>query len=41
MKQLSAAGEMYVEALPDREAATAALANSRPKRTPKRKKVIT
>jgi hypothetical protein len=36
MKQLSAAGEMYVEALPDREAATAALANSRPKRSSKK-----
>lgn len=37
-KQLSAAGEMYVEALPDREAAAAALAHSRPKRVSKRKK---
>ncbi|MGO9339282.1 MAG: hypothetical protein ACLPY1_17440 [Terracidiphilus sp.] len=36
MKQLSAAGEMYVEALPDREAASAALANSRPKRQTKK-----
>jgi len=35
MKQLSAGGEMYVEALPDREAAALALANSRPKRSPK------
>lgn len=33
MRQLSAGGEMYVEALPDREAAAAAFANSRPKRT--------
>jgi hypothetical protein len=39
MKQLSAAGEMYVESLPDREAAAAALAHSRPKRSSKRKKV--
>ncbi len=41
-KQLSAGGELYVEALPDREAANAALAQSRPKRasrkTPFRKK---
>lgn len=36
MKQLSASGEMFVEALPDREAATAALANSRPRRSPKK-----
>lgn len=35
MKQLSAGGEMYVEALPDRESALAALANSRPKRSSK------
>jgi hypothetical protein len=35
MKQLSAGGEMYVESLPDREAATAALANSRPRRAAK------
>ena len=40
MKQLSAAGEMYVEALPDRDAANAALAHSRPKRVSKRKKVV-
>jgi hypothetical protein len=33
MRQLSAGGEMYVEALPDREAAAAAFSNSRPKRT--------
>jgi hypothetical protein len=39
MKQLSAAGEMYVEALPDREAANAALANSRPKRSAKKSPV--
>jgi hypothetical protein len=32
MRQLSAGGEMYVEALPDREAASAAFANSRPRR---------
>jgi hypothetical protein len=38
-KQLSAAGEMYVEALPDREAATAALMHARPKRSSKKKKV--
>jgi hypothetical protein len=36
-KQLSAGGEMFVEALPDRDAATSALAHSRPKRAPKRK----
>jgi len=44
MKQLSAGGEMYVEALPDRAAASAALAHSRPKRVsknmPSRKKAI-
>jgi len=38
MKQLSAAGEMYVEALPDRDAASAAFSHSRPKRASKRKK---
>ena len=32
MKQLSAGGEMYVEALPDREAANSAMAHARPKR---------
>lgn len=31
-KQLSAGGEMFVEALPDRDAASAALSHSRPKR---------
>jgi hypothetical protein len=36
MKQLSAGGEMFVEALPDRDAAAAALANTRPKRGSKR-----
>jgi hypothetical protein len=36
MKQLSAGGEMYVEALPDKEAANAALARSRPKRASKK-----
>ena len=40
MKQLSAAGEMYVEALPDRDAASAAFSHSRPKRASKRKKVF-
>lgn len=35
-KQLSAGGEMYVEALPDREAAIAALAHSRPRRASKK-----
>jgi hypothetical protein len=35
-KQLSAGGEMFVEALPDRDAAMAALAHSRPKRGSKR-----
>ena len=39
-KQLSAGGELYVEALPDREAATAALAHARPKRSQKRKRTI-
>ena len=38
-KQLSAGGEMYVEALPDREAAATALAHARPKRYSKKKKV--
>jgi hypothetical protein len=37
MKQLSASGEMYVEALPDREAANSTLAYSRPKRTSRKK----
>lgn len=32
MKQLSAGGEMYVEALPDREAANTAMTHARPKR---------
>ena len=36
-KQLSAAGEMFVEALPDRDAAMAALANSRPRKRSKSK----
>jgi len=36
MKQLSAGGEMYVEALPDRETANMAFAQSRPKRTSKK-----
>lgn len=36
MKQLSAGGEMYVEALPDRESASAALAQSRPRRASKK-----
>jgi hypothetical protein len=36
MKQLSAGGEMFVEALPDRDAASAALAHSRPKGGSKR-----
>ncbi len=36
LKQLSAGGEMYVEALPDREAANEALARSRPKRASKK-----
>jgi hypothetical protein len=40
MKQLSAGGELYVEALPDREAAHAGLMHSRPKRTAKRKKAL-
>ena len=36
MKQLSAGGEMFVEALPDREAANVALAHSRRKRSNKK-----
>lgn len=36
-KQLSASGEMYVEALPDREAANSALKYLRPKRTSRKK----
>jgi len=36
MKQLSAAGEKYVEALPDKEAAHAAFAHSRPRRASKK-----
>jgi hypothetical protein len=44
MKQLSAAGEMFVEALPDRETADEAFANARPgratKKAPRRKKVM-
>jgi hypothetical protein len=36
MKQLSAGGEMYVEALPDRETANSAMAHARPKRTPQK-----
>jgi hypothetical protein len=39
-KQLSAAGEMYVEALPDRDAAVAAFTHARPRRSPKRKKAV-
>jgi hypothetical protein len=35
-KQISAAGELFVAALPDREAAQAAMANARPKRKSKR-----
>lgn len=35
-KQLSAAGEMFVEALPDREAAKQAMQNARPKRKNKK-----
>ena len=36
MKQLSASGEIYVEALPDREAANAAMAHLRHKRVPQK-----
>jgi hypothetical protein len=36
MKQLSAGGEIYVEALPDREAANSAMAHVRPKRQPQK-----
>jgi hypothetical protein len=35
-KQISAAGEMFVEALPDRDAAQAAMASARPRRKAKR-----
>ena len=35
-KQLSAAGELFVRALPDREAAKAAMSNSRPRRKQKK-----
>ncbi len=35
-KQISAAGEMFVQALPDREAAKASIANHRVKRRPKK-----
>jgi hypothetical protein len=35
-KQISAAGEVFVAALPDREAAQAAMAKARPKRKSKR-----
>jgi hypothetical protein len=35
-KQISAPGEMFVAALPDRDAAQAAMANARPKRKSKR-----
>ncbi|OBB64586.1 hypothetical protein [Mycobacterium sp. 852014-50255_SCH5639931] len=37
MRQLSAAGERFVAALPDREAARAAMSTARPKRRPARK----
>lgn len=37
-RQLSAAGEKFVQALPDREAAKAAMATSRPRRRSSRKK---
>jgi len=37
-KQISAPGEKYVEALPDREAARAAMANARPRKKSKRAK---
>jgi hypothetical protein len=35
-KQLSAAGELFVRALPDREAAKAAMASARPRKRPKK-----
>lgn len=35
-KQLSALGELYVQALPDREAAKSAIAQARPKRKPRK-----
>jgi hypothetical protein len=35
-KQISAAGEMFVAALPDRQAAQTAMANARPRRKPRR-----
>lgn len=38
-KQLSAIGELYVQALPDREAARQAIADARPRRRSKRERV--
>jgi hypothetical protein len=35
-RQISAAGEQFVSALPDREAAKLAMLNARPKRSPRR-----
>jgi len=40
-RQLSAAGEQFVHALPDREAAKNAMANHRPRRRLKRQKAAT
>jgi hypothetical protein len=39
-KQISAAGEKYVELLPDREAAREALKNYRPRRLGKKSKLV-
>jgi hypothetical protein len=36
-RQLSAAGEQFVQALPDRDAAKAAMASARPRRSPRKK----
>jgi hypothetical protein len=40
-RQLSAAGERFVQALPDRDAAKAAMTSARPKRSPRRSKTPT
>lgn len=40
-KQMSAVGEQYVAALPDRQSAKEVMANARPRRTSKKRKVVT
>ncbi len=40
-KQISAVGEQYVSALPDRQSAKEVMANARPRRTPKKRKPVT